>query len=175
MIRITEKDLYKFVFYPEEIPEEKYEYILSNCDLFDEQLELLKKIKLNQKNPLSEEILEQIKGKIQKRKNDNVTLYKDTFMSKSGFATLAAKSPEMISEINSSSFRDSENSYLIKLNTTKTRTKLYLFTNEDYSDRKFELKFNPSGKVIKFSQTDLPIEIEPIENINEIIITKEFI
>ena len=169
MIKLSEKDLFTFVFYSENLSEEKRNLIESNFDKFASELELLKGIKEAIKEPLPKSILERIHEKITNLENENYyVLEKIETISDSEYLILAADSPQKIASPKTETFVDSNNKFMCKIISTSEANKIYLFSNLDNEIQEFDITLYPSKENLIVSKEDMPIILSPKQIINQI-------
>jgi hypothetical protein len=168
MIRITEKDLFTFVFYSDNLSKEKRNLINSNLDKFINELDLLKDIKVGLKEPLPKSILERVHKKIENFENKNVYLLeKIETVSNSEYLILAADSPEKITSPKTETYVDSNNKFMCKVISTNETNKIYIFSNLDDEDLEFDITIFPSKENYIVNKTDMPIVLSPKQIINQ--------
>ena len=168
MNNILEKDIYKFIFYPHELSSDKFKYISNNLEKYADQIELLSKLKNNLKSPISDKQLEEIEKLIIENEQNEVILHKVDYDLSKGVVKLAAESPSLESEVTANTFLDVNNEFLLKINTTEKRSKIYFFSKNNTKFSKINLTINPSNKKFSFSNEDLPLETEPLRNIETV-------
>lgn len=166
-MKITERELFDFVFFPENLPNDKVEY-LKNFKEFDDEIKFYHSVK----DSFDEELREDIKQKIAER----IPIYipakifflfpvKKTVKEKNGDVTvLAAASPKEKPSVKAKTFIDESNHYLIRLLNFKDSSKIYVFSTTEEVLRNYKVKIKPSGQTFEQSDNSTAIEINsPIE------------
>jgi len=169
MMNISEKDLYKYIFYPNKLSKEKFDYISLNKATFKSEIDYLKNIKNSYPSLISNEITNKILDKIEIfEKGNEIILYKIEPDSDNDYLILAADSPREKAEIITSTFKDNNGLFLIKINTTSDRSKIYLFFQDMEKRHEYNLTLNPSGENFEFNSAQLPLIVKPLANIKNI-------
>lgn len=168
-MNITEKDLYKYVFYNSELPENKRDFISNNLDKFSDALDLLKEIESNLESDVSSVIMDRILGLIEAQnprvefvlKPLKVQNFQDHFM-------LAADSASVEFNNLTQTFVDSGNNFLIKVVSVENENKLYVFPREKSVNVDLSLTIYPSNEkhlVDKSSSSYILVNKQKIEKI----------
>lgn len=168
-MNISEKDLYKFVFNPEELAQEKFSFISQNIKFFISQISFLTEMKENMSFSVSDKIVNEINSKIEVQDRGNlIILNKIESNNDKDYLILAADSPHQNEEIISNTFRDNNGFYLAKINTTSERSKIFVFFQDKTNNHQYSLTINPSGDRFSFRSTQLPLIVKPIPHIESI-------
>ena len=168
MLRITEKDLFTYVFYSDNLSEDKRNLIISNLDKFTAELDLLKNIKAGLNEPVPKSILERIHKKIDYIENKNIYLLeKIETITDSEYLILAADSPEKNASPKTETFVDSNNKFMCKIISTNEANKIYIFSNLDDEDLEFDITIFPSKENYIVNNKDMPIVLSPKQIINQ--------
>ena len=165
---ISEKTLYKFVFFPETVEEEERIFISQNVDQFRENIKFLEEMKTDLYKELPESILNRIYKKIEETSlTDGITLNLIKNTDDKGKCILAADS---ISDATpkTCSFVDETNSYLIKVINKEEKTYIYIFTKIQEEDLEYSLTLFPSKENHYLNTSDLPLIISPQQKIKSI-------
>lgn len=156
-INITEEDIFKFVFNPENLSKEQLEYLNSNKDRFKKEIDYCKSLQVQSNVTEIDSIADQIIQKIKSFKI--VELYPQIIKPIEGNGVkLAAASILKEKKSNSMSFTDSESKYLIRIVKAESQHLLYLFS-EDKSKHDFRLTIHPSKTQYQITDLSKPIEI----------------
>jgi hypothetical protein len=169
MINLTEKDLFTFVFYSDNLSEEKRNLINNNIEKFRSELELLNGLKAALKEPVKKSILDRIHEKIDNFENQNLhVLEKIKTISDSDYLILAADSPEKITSPITETFVDPNNKFICKIISDNRTKKIYLFSSLDNKDQEFDITIFPSKENFIVNKKDMPILLSPRQIINQI-------
>lgn len=166
-MKISERDLFDFVFYPENLSSQKVEY-LKTSKVFDEEINYYRTLKKSLAEELPFEVKQKIADRIPIYKLTNsVMLYpvKAKRRKPNGTATvLAADSPEEKPFVTAKTFIDHANHYLIRLLNFKNSSKIFVFSTTDEILRNYKVIVKPSGQSFEQIDNSSPIEIStPIE------------
>lgn len=166
-MNISERDIFDFVFYPENLSTEKVEH-LKNSKVFDEEISFYRLLR----NSMEEELSEDVKLKLAEK----IPLYvpmkifvlypvKETLKKrKNDIPILAADSPKEKPAVAAKTFIDENNHYLIRLLNFKESSKIYVFSTTEESLKNYKVIVKPSGQTFEQIDNSLPIEIStPIE------------
>jgi hypothetical protein len=165
-ISVTEEDLFKFVFYRDELPEEKLIYLVENKQLFAEELDFLKSFEQN---------INKGKAGNSNAPSSVIHLKKDatTRIFNSSRVKLVAASETMTKDIETATFNDEGHNYIIRQVADKDKNQLFLFPKVEDKSQKISITlFPPKLKysVNKIATTiDLPLDV----SVNEILVTEE--
>lgn len=166
-INITEEDIFKFVFNPENLANEKLEYLNSIQDRFKKEIDYCKGLLAQSNVTEIDSITDQVIQKVKYFKI--VELYPQIIKPRDeNGVKLAAASILIEKKPNSISFTDSESKYLIRVVKAESQHLLYLFS-EDKSKHDFRLTIHPSKTQYQITDLSKPIEIleeAVIEQIN---------
>ncbi|MFA5804588.1 MAG: hypothetical protein WC879_08080 [Melioribacteraceae bacterium] len=156
-IKIREEDIYRFVFSPETLSKDKFDYLTANRERFKVEIALCLEI-TNTSN--TEEIRSLTEAVLQKINSPNVIklLPQISKPIEENGLKLAAASVLKEKKSNSMSFTDSESKYLVRIVKTDSQNLLYLFT-EDKTKQKYIIKLFPSEVEYQITDISQPIEI----------------
>ncbi len=169
MKQLSEKDLFTFVFYPNNLLEEKRILINSNLNKFKVELEFLNDLKnsLNQIVPKS--ILDRIHEKIDIFESKNgYLLEKINKIKDSEYLVLAADSPNNIPTLKTDTFVDSQNKFMCKVISSNEANKIYLFSSADEEFLEFNITLLPSKESFIVNKKDMPVILSPKQIIDQI-------
>lgn len=170
-MEVTEKDLYKFVFSPNELSSSKFEYISSNIEQFKAEIELLSEIKENLNETFSDDILDRIHNKIAEKETENqIILEPIKKENDSKYLILAADSPKSEQLVNTQTFQDLKNKFLAKVISTNDSNKIYIFQKNRPISSNINITLHPSLDTHSMKVNDLPCIITPKQNIEKIFI-----
>jgi hypothetical protein len=172
MIKISEKDLFNFVFYPNELIKDKYNFIAENFEIFSTELKMLKELHENLKIPLDESISKKLEEIINSHlENKEIILVKEQIRNefKSNDFLLAAASTH-IHQNKTETFIDAENRYLAKIIFNTVDNKLFVFSNHMSVNQNIKVKLLPSNTTLFCNLNDFPLSIPQTENVDQIVI-----
>lgn len=169
MIRITEKDLFTFVFYSDNLSEEKRLLINENLDMFNAELDFLHNLENNLGQTIPNSILDRIHEKIDsfEVKNNHI-LEKIENDSDSEYFILAADSPDNMLLPKTETFVDTGKKYMCKIISTTESNKIYLFSNDSNSFLEFKITLLPSKESFIVNKKDMPVIISPKQIVNQV-------
>ncbi len=174
-MQITEQDIFNFVHFPDEITEEKKEFIKLNESLFSEQIQFckifLKFDKDKHTGINTDEMAEQILGNIKVTalfpiKND------DQFMDKQ-FSLVAASVQVANKSSESITFIDNNSKYLVRIINYNKKNTLYFFPKETGHNIKFKFTLLPSNETFHIEPPNKSFEIQSADLIEKILIEEE--
>ncbi len=171
---IMEEDIFKFVFYPDELDAEKKNYLSKNEALFREQIEFCRSILNAQNNAaiktksrnIAEEILQKISADVLLPVKG-----KKSFMEKQ--VTLAAATTEAVKQSEAITFTDTNSKFLIRLIERNGKNFLYLFPKEEKASARYKITLYPSQKSYQINNPSEPIEIDEENSIQKILIEED--
>lgn len=155
-INITEEDIFNFIFSPDKISVEKFNYLTVNQERFQHEISLCREL-LNSDNTDFKSLTDKILAQINTPNLIELYQQKPRSIEENGIK-LAAASVLTESPRNTFSFVDSESKYLIRIVKTDLQNLLYLFTDNKKKD-KYKVKLYPSEAEYNISNTSQPIEI----------------
>lgn len=167
-IKISESDIFKFVFNRESLSKEKLDYLTQNHNLFEKEIKFC--IELNSTIDSSVESI--TNAVVSQLRHQNITeLYpREDYQVVEQGIKLAAASASVVPIKLPASFSDANLNYLIRLVPTINQLLLYFFLNKTEEKRQYRIKFMPSEKVYTISDPSKPIEILEEKEIQKIIV-----
>ena len=168
--KITERDIYKFVFSPESLELEKRNYLTANRERFKSEIEYCLALKKNSNFKESQEIVESVISRL--NSNNIIELMSNSISHKAKDTKLklAADSLTLSTKTHSFSFSDSTSDHVVKIVNTNSQSLLYFFSSELIP--KARITFLPSETAYTIEDTSKPLEILDEENIERVIIEK---
>lgn len=170
-MKITEQDIFNFVFYPEILDKDKRAAIESDSRL-KSHIDFYTSIKSSMNQEVPERIKKKIHDKISEYSSKKrITLWysNDSFDSDDVTLKLAAKSFDSDESPKISNFIDSERKALIKVQHFTTSTKLFLLSNESETLQNINLTIYPQKQSYFLTTSENPLiideEITDIESI----------
>ncbi len=172
MIHITEKDLFTFVFYTDQIQKSKYDFILANLDKFSSELELLIETNAAIDTPLDPTIIKKIEDII-KFEFDYTEIILVKEQKRNDFHSndfLLAAASIHAHKNKTETYIDSQNRFLAKIILNQNENKLFLFAKNQQEDQSIKLKLLPSNNTIIGKMKDFPLLIPQNEYVDKIIL-----
>jgi hypothetical protein len=161
--KITEKDIFNFVFYTELISKEKLRYLESSSD-FQDEINFYLSLKESLSGELSAEIRKKIASKINSYNPSNlIYLYPvDEFQSRklSNKVRLAAASLEEKPKVSSKTFYDEEKTYIIKVINYEKSSRVFVFSTQYELIKDFEINILPQNLKYHISDNSAPLELD---------------
>lgn len=164
-MKITERDIFNFVFYPELVKEELRAF-LSTIENSTDAIIFYKGLKEELDKDLTLEIKKKISEKILAYKFKNVVqLYPiEEIKKKHSRYTLAAASPEETPKIITKTFYDADKTYIIKIINYTENAKIFVFSTQQEVIKDFEIIILPENKKYHCNDNSLPLELSaPVE------------
>lgn len=166
-MKITERDIFNFVFFRDNLSVEKVNY-LKNSKNFIEEIDFYLSLKQSFDEELSEDVKQKIAEKISIYIPSKIFFLfpveqhsKKRTNSKS---VLAAATSDAPSEVHVKTFVDETNRYLIRLLNFKDSAKIYVFSTTDEVLKNYRIIIKPSEQTFEQNDNSSPIEIDwPIE------------
>lgn len=164
-MNISERDIFQFVFYPENLSNEKLEH-LKTSKVFAEEIHFYKSLK----NIFMEELTDEIRQKLAEK----IPLYfpqkifvllpvKEVLKKRrNDVPVFAAASEKIKPDFTSKTFIDKSNNYLIKLLKFKNSSKIFVFSVTGEKLTNYRVVVNPSGQTFEQSDNSSPIEIDTL-------------
>lgn len=169
-IKITERDIFKYVFFNDLLSEEKIRYIDNNEKLI-EQVSFYKNLKKSITEPLSKEIKEKIAAKIPAYKIQQIIKLfpvNDKIEKKpSEVPILAAASAPEEPKIVAQTFIDEGKTFLIRLLRMDNITKIFTFPITHTDIESFRITLHPEENTFTVHNNE-PFEIEGRHNVDAI-------
>ena len=174
-MQITEQDIFNYVHFPEEIIDEKKEYIKLNESLFSEQIKFCKSF-LNfdkDKYPgintddMAEEILSNIKITVL------FPVKKDEQLKDKKFSLVAASAQIAHKSSGSVTFIDDSSKYLVRVINYNNKNTLYFFPKDNRESNKFKFTLLPGNETFHLKLPDKSFEIPSADLIQKILIEEE--
>lgn len=170
-MQITEQDLFTFVFYPQELGKDKFEYISKNIDLFDAEIQFLNEIMKNKSMEIEPELFDRLLSKINSiNKSTIIHLLKtknleDIHQEK---FVLAAASPTLKKTFQSDTFVDEGSKFMVKMLSNEKFNKIFVLERNNNELKNIKLTVFPSGESYSLKTNREPLIIEPRQRIDDI-------
>lgn len=164
-MKISERDIFNFVFYPDLVREEIKMFLHSIEDSTD-AIFFYKELK----DSLSKDLLLSIKQKLAKKIklykfNNVIQLYPVQEINKKRNGTvLAAASVDEKPKIITKTFYDADKTYIIKVINYTENAKIFVFSTQQEMIKDFEIIILPENKKYHCNDNSLPLELNaPVE------------
>lgn len=158
---IDEQDLFGYIFFPENLSQEKKQSIVTDESL-GELLEFYSQLKLNSERKPSKELKKKIAEKISAYQLSNVIILNSLTtpsIQKLNQGRLAASSKELTPQITTKTFVDDEEDYLIKILNYRETTKVFVFSTKDEIVKNFDIIIEPQNLKYHFEDNSEPLII----------------
>lgn len=164
-MKVTERDIFNFVFFPESLRDE-IKAFLSAIEDTSEAVIFYKEMKFALNEELSLSIKKKIAKKIEAYKFTNIIhLYPvEEISKKRNGIVLAAASVEEKPKIITKTFYDTDKTYIIKVINYKDNSKIFVFSTQQEMIKDFEIIILPENKKYHCDDNSLPLELSsPVE------------
>ncbi len=172
-MEITERDLFNYVFYKNTLSEDKTEF-LESTDIYKDEIDFFNSLKDSLSGEIDSEIKKKIAQKIPAYRNnpdlsrDNLStiilLYpvieKAKRSKKSEGLVLAADSAELKSQHTSQTFYDEKKEYLVKLVSSESETKIFVFSTSESELKNLKVTLHPNEKEYFLKDNSNPLEVK---------------
>lgn len=159
-MKISERDIFNFVFYPDLVREEIKLFLQSIEDSTDAII-FYKELKESLDKGISIETQKKLSEKIPAYKFSNVIeLYPiEEIKKKRNSYTLAAASPEEQPKIVTKTFYDEDKSYIIKVINYEKNSKIFVFSTQQEVIKNFDIVVKPENQRFHLDDNSLPLEL----------------
>ena len=159
-MKINERDIFNFIFYPELVAEDIRSFLRSIEDSSDAII-FYKELKESLELELPTEIKKKISEKIPLYKFSNVIqLFPvEEIKKKRNGVVLAAASPEETPKIVTKTFYDEDKSYIIKVINYEKNSKIFVFSTQQEVIKNFDLIIQPNNEKYHIKDNSLPLEL----------------
>ena len=164
-MKITERDIFNFVFYPNLVREEIISF-LSSIENTNDAVIFYKELKSALEIPLDDNIKQKLVQKIRAYKYNNIIqLYPvEEIKKRKNGIVLAAASEDEKPKIVTKTFYDIDKTYIIKVINYSTNAKIFVFSTQQELIKDFEIIILPENKKYHYNDNSLPLELStPIE------------
>ncbi len=172
---ITEKDIFLYVLFPDELDSDKKKYIQENENLFSDRIEYFKFIT---------EIFNDENIDTESKKAADIILARfkvvellpviNNNLNKNNTVNLAAATNNVAEKLSESiTYLDEDSKYLVKVIRNKNQNKLYFFSKNENREQKLRITLIPSMDIFHITNYSLKIDINPQLSIQKILIEKE--
>lgn len=160
-MKVTEKDLFNFVFYHHLVMEEMRDF-LSSIESNNEVILFYKALKseITKEVPLS--LKKKLSNKLAFYKLDNlIVLYPvEEIKKKKNNFTLVAASPEKTPKIITRTFYDEDKLYIIKVINSEKNSKIFVFSTQQEVLKNFDLIIQPGNETYHINDNIIPLELD---------------
>ncbi len=162
-MNINEQDIFKYVFYPQTLSEEKREFLRKNKK-YESQISYYKSVKDAMDSETSFNLKKKIAAKIPAYTFANVfKLHVVKFEEEKeypGKIIFAAKTKDDVPKIKTRTFIDNEKNFLVRVINFENSTKIYLFTPADDKVENITIKIFPGGEEFFVMDNSTPLVID---------------
>ena len=161
-ITIDEQDLFTFVFFPENLREDK-KLIIESDKSFAEIIEFYMHLKLDSVKGLDNYLKQKISEKIPAYHLSNVIqlfALREPMVTRRNGNHLAADSKELKPTMTTKTFVDNEKEYLIKVLNFGDTTKVFVFSTKDEVIKNFNIVIEPQNLKYHFNDNSEPLTLE---------------
>lgn len=170
---ITEKDLYKFVFYNSELSVDKQNFIRDNLDKFSSSIELLSEMKSQLEMEVSPIIMGRIYDLIADQyPKEEFVLSPVNIENSHDYNILAADSTPIECNNLTQTFSDRGNNYLVKVVSEESQDKLFLFPKDRKINSVLSLTIYPSNEEYLLDKNSSSYLLLKKQKIDKIVIKK---
>lgn len=164
-MKITERDIFNFVFYPELVRGEIKSF-LGSIENSNDTIIFYKELKSSLNEPIENNLKKKISQKISAYKyKDAIQLFPiDEIKKKKNGIVLAAASEEEKPKIITKTFYDADKTYIIKVINYSSSAKIFVFSTQQEVIKDFEIIVLPENKKYHCKDNSLPLELNsPVE------------
>ena len=162
-MKITERDIFNFVFYPELVKEE-IKAFLDTVKNSSNAIEFYKELKSELENSISKDIKKKIADKIKSYLPIDIIelhpLREPEIKKENGSRLAAASITELKPKMTTKTFVDNEKEYLIKVLNYGETTKVFVFSTKDEVVRDFDIVIEPHNLKYHLEDNSEPLKIE---------------
>ena len=170
-MQITEQDLFIYVFYPQELESDKFEYISKNNDLFNSEIQFLNDIMRNKSMEIEPGLFDRLINKINSiNKSTIIHLSKTKNLEDihQEQIVLAAASQKLKKTFQSDTFVDDGSKFMVKMLSNEKFNKIFVLERNNNELRNVKLTVFPSGESYSLKTNREPLIIEPRQSIDDI-------
>ncbi len=160
-MKITERDIFNFVFYPGLLNKE-IKAFLASIEESSDAITFYKELKSELEDNLTNEIRAKIKNKIPAYHPLNIIdlhALKETKDKRQNGSRLAAASTELKPKMTTKTFVDNDKEYLIKVLNYGDKTKVFVFSTKDEVVKNFDIIIEPHNLKFHFEDNSEPLKI----------------
>lgn len=164
-LKITERDIFNFVFYPELVKDE-IRLFLQSIENTTDAIIFYKNLKASLNEPIDNNLKMKIAQKIKAYKYNNIIkLFPvEELKKKKNGVVLAAASEEEKPRIVTKTFYNEDKTYIIKVINYKDNSKIFVFSTQQEVIKDFEIIILPENKKYHCNDNSLPLELSsPVE------------
>lgn len=162
-MKVTEKDIFNFVFYPELVKEE-IKAFLATIECSPDSIAFYKELKSELENSIPIDIKNKIADKIKSYLPINIIelhpLKEPEIKKENGSRLAAASTTELKPKMTTKTFVDNEKEYLIKVLNYGETTKVFVFSTKDEIVKNFDIVIEPHNLKYHFEDNSEPLRIE---------------
>lgn len=162
-MKITEKDIFNYVFFSEGLSKEKIVY-LEDSPIFKEEIEFYSSIKNSLNEDINFETKRKIGAKIDSYKPVNIIYlhpvtehYKPK---RSNGLVLAAASEAEKPKVSTKTYYDEDKTYIIKVINYEKSSKVFVFSTQYELVKDFHLNILPQNLKYHIADSSIPLELD---------------
>ncbi len=165
--KITEEDIFKYVFYLESLDAEKKSFINDNYSKYVQEIEFCREMKSEEEIELPQIIIDKLLSRICEN-SKIITLYPQIEKKNEQKMFLAAASNTEEYQISSLTLIDKNSDYLIKILNYNQHSEIFVFSNDFSPINKFNLTILPQSLKLSNEDSAKLITTEKLANIEKI-------
>jgi len=162
-MKVTERDIFNFVFYPEMVSEEIWSF-LSSIEDTSENVIFYKQLKSSLEMKIKPTVQSEIAKKINVYELRNVIIlypmHNPVKEKKHDYLVLAAASDDNTPKMVTKTFVDDGKDYLIKILTYGNKTKVFVFSTHDEIVKDFDIVIQPQNLRFHIEDNTEPLKID---------------
>ena len=162
-MKITEKDIFNFVYYPDLVKEEIKAFLVT-IENSSDAIAFYKELKSDLENSLTAGIKKKIADKIKSYLPINIIelhpLKEPKVKKENGSRLAAASTTELKPKMTTKTFVDNEKEYLIKVLNYGETTKVFVFSTKDEVVKNFDIVIEPHHLKYHLDDNSEPLKIE---------------
>ena len=170
-IKIEEKDIFNYIFYPDSIMAEQADFIKDNKE-YKSIIELYNNIRNDMEKGITSEQKKKIASKISDYRYQRIiTLYPVKNKIKptvSEVPILAAASAKKEPQVKAQTFIDDEKGYVLRLVRIGESSKVYIFPIHKSNKEKLNITLKPSDHNFEIKDLSVPLEINDLPPVDSI-------
>ena len=169
-MKIEEQDIFKFVYNPKSLGEDKYIYIKSNSEKFAKELDFYTQLKIQQNKPIAKNVLDKIITKINEYNNPELEFLKIEIPGDDNKEIVNKKEISLKPKNGETheKFVDDNSDFVVKLVHRGTSSAIYLSNKDNTPILNFTITINSTKEVFTLKDNSEPLVIPRIIEIKDI-------
>jgi len=169
-MKIEEQDIFKFVYNPKGLGEDKYNYIKSNSEKFAKELDFYTKLKIQQDKPIAKNVLDKIITKINEYNIPELEFLKIEIPEDDNKEIIHDKEITLKPESGNThgKFVDENSNFVVKLVHRGTSSAIYLSNKDNTPILNFTITINSTKEVFTLKDNSEPLVIPRIIELKDI-------